>query len=470
MEMPETAVLLTPIHFVYLAGVIAILSVMILRIETPPVCILFLFLIGFFGLGTVSGGIQTVFSAIIYAAREFMEVIATIALVSALSKCLTDLGSSRFLMAPAARIMKTPVMAWWVLGISMFLFSLFLWPSPSVALVGAILLPFAGKTGLSPMMAAMAMNLFGHGMALSYDLVVQGAPSVSAKAAGITAQDILQEGGPLFLVMGVVTAAAAFLLYKKEIGKGTQGENGCNEEPQIFGNSLKREPESGERKRAAVAAAVLTPLAFLADIVFLTVCDGKGSDAISLVSGTALLVMCISAGAASGRNSFGKITKYVTEGFLFAIQIFAPVIVIGAFFFLGGGGLNAVLGREISSGLMNDWALWLAAHAPVNRYGSLLIQMLAGGLTGLDGSGFSGLPLTGALARTFGTASKTSIPVLAAAGQITAVFTGGGTIIPWGLVPVAAICNVDPLKLAGKNLRPVLIGFAAVFLAGCVLL
>ena len=130
------------------------------------------------------------------------------------------------------------------------------------------------------MMAAMAMNLFGHGMALSYDLVVQGAPSVSAKAAGITAQDILQEGGPLFLVMGVVTAAAAFLLYKKEIGEGTQGENGCNEEPQIFGNSLKREPESGERKRAAVAAAVLTPLRpFSADIVFLTVCDGKGSDA-----------------------------------------------------------------------------------------------------------------------------------------------------------------------------------------------
>ena len=92
--MPETAVLLTPIHFVYLVGVIAILSVMILRIETPPVCILFLFLMGFFGLGTVSGGIQTVFSAIIYAAREFMEVIATIALVAALSKCLTDLGSS----------------------------------------------------------------------------------------------------------------------------------------------------------------------------------------------------------------------------------------------------------------------------------------------------------------------------------------------------------------------------------------
>lgn len=120
----------------------------------------------------------------------------------------------------------------------------------------------------------------------------------------------------------------------------------------------------------------------------MTVCDVKGSDATSLVSGTALLVMCISSAAAYGRNSFGKITGYVTDGFLFAIQIFAPVIVIGAFFFLGGGGLNTVLGKEISSGLMNDWALWLAEHAPVNRYGSLLIQMLAGGLTGLDGSGF----------------------------------------------------------------------------------
>ena len=369
--MPETAVLLTPIHFVYLVGVIAILSVMILRIETPPVCVLFLFLMGFLGLGTVSGGIQTVFSAIIYAAREFMEVIATIALVAALSKCLTDLGSSRLLMAPMAGIMKTPTMAWWVLGVSMFLFSLFLWPSPSVALVGAILLPFAGKVGLSPLMAAMAMNLFGHGMALSYDLVVQGAPSVSAKAAGISAQDILQEGGPLFLVMGAVTAMAdPGVLIKRKTESGEKKTIRCS-----YFHGIEQ-----EKRRAALAAAFLTPLAFLADIVFLTVCDVKGSDATSLVSGTALLVMCISSAAAYGRNSFGKITGYVTDGFLFAIQIFAPVIVIGAFFFLGGGGLNTVLGKEISSGLMNDWALWLAEHAPVNRYGSLLIQMLAGGL------------------------------------------------------------------------------------------
>ena len=66
------------------------------------------------------------FLSILYAAKEFMEIIATIALVTALSKCLSELGSSRILMAPMTRIMKNPSITWWILGISMFIFSLFL--------------------------------------------------------------------------------------------------------------------------------------------------------------------------------------------------------------------------------------------------------------------------------------------------------------------------------------------------------
>lgn len=119
---------------------------------------------------------------------------------------------------------------------------------------------------------------------------------------------------------------------------------------------------------------------------------------------------------------------------------------------------------------MNDWALWLAAHAPLNKYLIGAIQMAVGALTGLDGSGFSGLPLTGALANTFGTAVGASIPVLAALGQIAAIFVGGGTLVPWGLIPVAAICNVSPLELARKNFLPVLIGFSCAFLTACFLL
>lgn len=483
--MFDTPVMLTPLHYAYLIGVIAILAVMVRRRDTPAVCIAFLFILGVIGLGSVAGGIMTVFNAVLYAAREFMEVIATIALVTALSKCLKDLGSDYLMMVPMSRVMKTPSLTWWILGLTMFLFSLFLWPSPSVALVGAIMLPFAVKAGLNPLAAAMAMNLFGHGFALSYDFVIQGAPGVSAGAAGVSSADILTQAAPVFWVMGIATVVSAFLLNRRTMGIQSVVPAG----PRLFGGGegadsgelpsggdggvsgtggLSRQPAPS--RKATMTLAILTPLAFLADILMMFAFNLKGGDATSLVSGTAALVMC--AGAALGFKGrfLEKVTDYVTDGFLFAIRIFAPVIIIGAFFFLGGSGITTIMGDQFQSGIMNDWAVWLAHNAPLNKYMAALIQMVVGALTGLDGSGFSGLPLTGSLARTFGLAVGASVPVLASLGQITAIFVGGGTIVPWGLIPVAAICDVSPLELARKNLLPVLIGFICAFFTACLLL
>ena len=483
--MFDTPVMLTPLHYASLIGVIAILAVMVRRRDTPAVCIAFLFILGVIGLGSVAGGIMTVFNAVLYAAREFMEVIATIARVTALSKCLKDLGSDYLMMVPMSRVMKTPSLTWWILGLTMFLFSLFLWPSPSVALVGAIMLPFAVKAGLNPLAAAMAMNLFGHGFALSYDFVIQGAPGVSAGAAGVSSADILTQAAPVFWVMGIATVVSAFLLNRRTMGIQSVVPAG----PRLFGGGegadsgelpsggdggvsgtggLSRQPAPS--RKAAMTLAILTPLAFLADILMMFAFNLKGGDATSLVSGTAALVMC--AGAALGFKGrfLEKVTDYVTDGFLFAIRIFAPVIIIGAFFFLGGSGITTIMGDQFQSGIMNDWAVWLAHNAPLNKYMAALIQMVVGALTGLDGSGFSGLPLTGSLARTFGLAVGASVPVLASLGQITAIFVGGGTIVPWGLIPVAAICDVSPLELARKNLLPVLIGFICAFFTACLLL
>lgn len=465
--MLETATVLTPLHFLYLAGVIVILGVMVMRKDTPAVCIGFLFLLGLAGRGSVIGGIQTVFNAMLYAGREFMEIIATIALVSALSKALSDLGSDYLLMKPMSRIMKTPALTWWILGFTMLIFSLFLWPSPSVALVGAIMLPFAIQAGLTPLAAAMAMNLFGHGIALSYDLVVQGAPAISASAAGIQASQILTQGRLVFWVMGIATTVSAFLLNRRTMSFSPAGK--AARESQEF-QSASSFSASGPLSRPAKILAIATPLAFFADIAAMLAFDLRGGDATSIVSGTAVLLMCLGAVLASPKGSLEKITGYLTDGFLFAIRIFAPVIAIGAFFFLGGEGISTIMGDSFSSGIMNDWAVWLASHAPLNKYLTAAIQMMVGALTGLDGSGFSGLPLTGALANTFGTAVGASVPVLAALGQITAIFVGGGTLVPWGLIPVAAICNVNPLELARKNFLPVLIGFVCAFAAACLLL
>lgn len=457
--MLETVTMLTPLHYLYLAGVVVILAVMICRKDTPAVCIAFLFLLGAVGLHSVIGGVQVVFSSILYAANQFMEIIATIALVTALSKCLSDLGSDYLLMTPMAKIMKNPPVTWWILGFTMLLFSLFLWPSPSVALVGAIMLPFAVRTGLKPLAAAMAMNLFGHGIALSYDFVIQGAPAISASAAGITTAQVLSEGRPVFLTMAVTTVLAAFFLNRKTLA-----------DSDFKVSAAASQKERPKTTKASVVLAVCTPLAFLADIVFMLAFDLKGGDATSIVSGTAVLLMCFGAIMGFGRQSLEKITDYVTDGFLFAIRIFAPVIVIGAFFFLGGSGITEIIGKGYENGIMNDWAVWLAQHAPLNKYMTAMIQLIVGGLTGLDGSGFSGLPLTGALARTFGTAVNASVPVLAALGQIAAIFVGGGTIVPWGIIPVAAICNISPIELARKNLAPVLIGFLCTFLVACLIL
>lgn len=457
--MIESAVVLTPLHYAYLIGVIVILAVMVLKKDTPAVCIAFLFILGLIGLKSVTGGIITVFSAVLYAGREFMEVLATIALVTSLSKCLKDLGSDYLMMVPMAGIMKTPSLTWWILGLTMFLFSLFLWPSPSVALVGAIMLPFAVKAGLNPLAAAMAMNLFGHGFALSYDVVIQGAPAISAGAAGLDTSSILRQAWPLFWAMGIVTVLSAYVL-----NRGQLDARG----PRL---SIQAEP-SGPRgpRKTALFLAVITPLAFAGDIILMLLYGLKGGDATSMVSGTALLLTCLGALLGFGKQSLEKVTGYVTEGFLFAIRIFAPVIIIGAFFFLGGEGITSIIGEGFTRGIMNDWALWLAQNAPLTQYMAAFIQMVVGGLTGLDGSGFSGLPLTGALARTLGTATESSVPVMAALGQITAIFVGGGTIVPWGLIPVAAICNVSPLELARRNLIPVCIGFACTFALACFML
>ena len=457
--MIESAVVLTPLHYAYLIGVIVILAVMVLKKDTPAVCIAFLFILGLIGLKSVTGGIITVFSAVLYAGREFMEVLATIALVTSLSKCLKDLGSDYLMMVPMAGIMKTPSLTWWILGLTMFLFSLFLWPSPSVALVGAIMLPFAVKAGLNPLAAAMAMNLFGHGFALSYDVVIQGAPAISAGAAGLDTSSILRQAWPLFWMMGIVTVLSAYVLNRSQLD--ARG-------PRL---SIQAEPSRPQgHKKAALFLAVFTPIAFAGDIILMLLCGLKGGDATSMVSGTALLITCLGALLGFGKQSLEKVTGYVTEGFLFAIRIFAPVIIIGAFFFLGGDGITSIMGERFNRGIMNDWALWLAQNAPLNKYMAAFIQMVVGGLTGLDGSGFSGLPLTGALARTFGTATGSFVPVMAALGQITAIFVGGGTIVPWGLIPVAAICNVSPLELARKNLIPVCIGFACTFALACFML
>ena len=67
--MIESTIVLTPLHYAYLIGVIVILAVMVMRRDTPAVCIAFLFILGLIGLKSFTGAIMTVFNAILYAGK-----------------------------------------------------------------------------------------------------------------------------------------------------------------------------------------------------------------------------------------------------------------------------------------------------------------------------------------------------------------------------------------------------------------
>ena len=157
--------------------------------------------------------------------------------------------------------------------------------------------------------------------------------------------------------MGIVTVCSAYLLNREEMeGRGLRLT--------IQTGDLDT-PKGG---KMALLMAILTPAAFVGVIVLMLVFDLKGGDATSMVSGTALILMCLGAFLGFGKDSLEKVTGYVTDGFLFAIKIFAPVIIIGAFFFLGGEGITSIMGTGFSHGIMNDWAMWLAQNAPLNKY------------------------------------------------------------------------------------------------------
>lgn len=458
-------VTLTGSHWLFLFWVFVVILVMGFRKDPLIPCIFGLLTVGWSFNGTIIGAISTVYNALIVAGQEFWGIIVIISLIVALSKLLSDTGADYLVMRPAAKLMVNADVAFWVLGISMMLASWFFWPSPATALIGAIMFPVAVRAGLPAIGAAVAMNLFGHGIALSTDFVIQGAPTVTAKAAGFAdPSPVVAASIPLILTMGLVTTITAFIMIKRDIKKNPQALKAEQEAMQA--KEVKRDINS-----VSYFLAIATPLAFAADVTAMWVLKLRGGDATALLGATALLLLSFGTLLKDGWEGLEKITDYIRDGFMFGIKIFAPVIIIGGFFFLGKGELaQAILGAKHATGFLEDFGLALSQTIPLNKFFVALVSLATGIVVGLDGSGFSPLPLVGSVAGTFGKAMDIDKATLAALGQIAGVWTGGGTIIPWGLIPVAAITGVNPIELARRNFFPVILGFAATTLVAVMLL
>lgn len=450
---------MTGAHYIYILFIIVILITMIMKKDTVVPCILGIFCLGLFYTNNIAGSLGAVFNSFIVSLGELGPIILIISIMVALSKALETNHAINYMIKPFSRFIKNPTTAFFVIGIAMMLLSWFFWPTPAVALVGAIFLPVAMRAGLPAIGVAMALNLFGHGLALSTDFVIQGAPAITAGAAGIEVFDVISQGMPLYWIMAVVTISVAFWGLRKDLKKG------------MFREELQdvEHEEIKEFNKNAKIATFLVLIGFILDIVAMSVFDLKGGDASALLGGTAVFLIIIINLMNHKKKCFDVTCENIIEGFVFGIKIFAAIIPIAAFFYMGEvAPITSVLGEVLpanSQGLLSDIGVALSNTIPLNRFAVCSIQTVVGAITGLDGSGFSGISLVGSLANVFGTAIDGSVGALCALGQIAGIWTGGGCLVPWGLISAAAICGVSPIELAKRNFKPIIIGFVVTTIA-----
>ncbi|MFE4243569.1 hypothetical protein [Peribacillus butanolivorans] len=447
---------LTALHWIYVVFIALIIGFMVKRRDTTLICIVGIFLLALVATGSLASSISGIFNSFIFAITELMSTILIISIIVAMSTVLTRSGINDVMIAPFAKFIKNPTLAFWIIGIVMMIISWFFWPSPAVALLGAVMLPVALRAGLPALGVAMAMNLFGHGIALSGDFIIQAAPKLTADAASIPVGDVIAASIPLVITMGVVTTLSAFILLKRDmkLGRIKAEDNEGIVQDQTFSEDLLT---LAQKK----FFSVFIPIAFLLDVVALSILKLQGGDATALVGGTAVFILLILSLVAHKQQGLEKSTAYLIQGFQFGFKVFGPVIPIAAFFYLGDSGFNQIIGDYLpktSLGIVNDLGAALAASVPLTKEIAAVTLTGIGAITGLDGSGFSGISLAGSVAKLFGTAIGSGTATLTALGQITAIWVGGGTLIPWALIPAAAICNVSPFELARRNLLPVTIG------------
>ena len=437
---------LTALHWVYVLFIILVMGFMIKRRDTSFICVVGIFILGLLATSSIFQSVMGVFNSFIYAISELLGTILIISIIVAMSKVLAATGVNEKMVAPFTGLIRTPALAYWVIGILMMVISWFFWPSPAVALMGAVLLPVAVRVGLPALGVAMAMNLFGHGIALSGDFIIQGAPKLTADAAGIPVHDVIAASVPLVFVMGIVTTVVAFWLLRRDMQRGTlqvEGEEYFNRlenkgEETIF-NVLSSRMKTG--------LAVLIPVLLFTDVLIMFKANLQGGDATALIGGTCVFILILIALLAHRNEGLEKITAYLIEGFQFGFRVFGPVIPIAAFFYLGDAGFLSIFGDLLpkgSQGLVNDLGVALAQSVPLNAAVGAVTLTTVGAITGLDGSGFSGISLAGSVAHLFSVAIGSGIATLTALGQIAAIWVGGGTLVPWALIPAAAICGVDP--------------------------
>ena len=491
-------VVLTAAHWIYLLGVGAIVATMILRANVVVPAILGTFLVAWAFSGSVVQGMESVFNGSLTAARELFNIFLVIALMTALLNSLKALRSDIRMVEPFRKVMVNGHAAYVILALITYFISLFFWPTPAVPLVGAILIPAAILAGLPAMGTAIAVAIAGQGMALSSDYMIKVAPGISAKAAGIELSQVADKALLLSLITGLTALALGYLAIRKSIVPPNpqllvDWERGASlshqtmhvgtfhkdelakaaEQPALTSDaavhdSLAAVPHAQEKWSKVFA--VVTPLVFLVIVLYMilprfvpSIPDLKGGDAAALVGGCAVLVLILATLSAGLKKFLDQTADHITEGFVFAFKAMGSVLPIAGFFFIGApdtaGSILGLASGVKSPNLLFDLIQAAQAWIPHSKVFVAFGVLLVGMITGIDGSGFAGLPLTGALSGALGRSVGIDPGMLCAIGQMGAVWTGGGTLVAWSsLIAVTGFARVPVLEAVRVLFFPVVTG------------
>ncbi|WP_138415173.1 hypothetical protein [Aquibacillus sediminis] len=457
-------------HWIYGFFTLLIIITMVFRKGVVLPTLLGTFVVAWVYQGSVIDGFTAIFNANLVAAQELFNIFLIITFMVALLHSLKDLGADRRMIQPIQKIMVNGHIAFLVLVVVTYFISLFFWPTPAVPLICALLVPAAIRAGLPAMVAAMAVALAGQGMALSSDYIIQVAPDLSAKAAGVETSVLVDQALILSVITGVIAIGIAYLFNKKSFR--LKNDPKIEQELAVMQGREEETPKRTNNKNLPLWSkifAVLVPVSMLTVMVYMVstkLSEGRmggfeGGDGAAFIGGVAVILLLLSTVVFGRHRALDYISEHIINGFVFAFKAMGPVIPIAGFFFLGSSDFSGSIlsiGDEEGPALLFDLVQSTQSVLPQSAFLAAFSILIIGIITGLDGSGFSGLPITGSLSNAL--ANGTIEPeTLAAIGQMGTIWTGGGTIIAWSsLVAVAGFCGVPVLDLVRKNFGPVIIG------------
>ncbi|BAB05880.1 hypothetical protein P4637_20280 [Halalkalibacterium halodurans] len=463
---------LTVAHWLYLAGTCIIILTMLFRQNVVVPALLMTFLIGWTYSGSFMQGLQTTFNGSLTAAGALFNIFLIIAIMTALLDALKSIGSDKQMIIPFQKVMINGHVSFFILVFVTYTLSLFFWPAPAVPLIGALLIPVAIRSGLPAMTSALAISLAGHGMALSSDFVIQAAPALTATAAGVDVTEITDKTLILSLIAGAVSLLIVYFQGRRHIRSAS---------PRLLTKWEQKEAGSGGVQRAddrmkvrsgrhSFIYACLVPLTFLGIIVYVilatftslvpSIASGAGA---ALIGGIAILLLIAATASYDYRTVLKHVSDHLTNGFVFAFKVMGLVIPIAGFFLIGSNNhaasiLNIPSGQDAPAflfDLVQASQLVIPEHPFVSGFAILILGMISG----LDGSGFSGLPLVGTLSVALGHTTGMDVATLASIGQVGAIWVGGGTLVAWSpIIAIAGFAKVPIIEMVRRSFIPVCIG------------